>query len=148
MEWFAFLIYFLIAALCTLVVWFTIKVGFRVSTLSEPVLTDPMELNASQAGLADQTRRLYWNFAATLIVVPTLLLVLGIAVQTAPLKQPITGTLAIALVLIWCMSFWSGMLSFPSRVPADHPSQRPDESELAKTELELTQRSTVTKETP
>ncbi len=147
MEWFAFLIYFLIAVLCTLVVWFTIKVGFRVTTFSEPVLAEPMDLNASQAGPADQTRRLYWNFTATLIVVPTLLLVLGIAVQTAPLKQPITGTLALALILIWCMSLWSGMLSFPARVLADYSSQPPDISELTESEHELTQRSTETKET-
>ena len=148
MEWFAFLIYFLIAVCCSLVAWFTIKVGFRVSTLSEPVLAEPEELNASKAIPSDQTSRLYWNFTTALIVVPTLLLVLGIAVQTASLKDPVTGTLAMALVLIWCMALWSGMLSFPVQVLADNQTQRPDFSEQAKTDFKFDQRTTETKETP
>jgi len=148
MEWFAFLIYFLVAVCCSLVAWFTIKVGFRVPTLSEPVIAKPEELNFSKADSSNQTSCLYWNFTAALIVVPTLLLVLGIAVQTASLKDPVTLTLAIALILIWCMALWSGMLSFPDQVLADNQNQRPDFSEQAETDFKFDQRTTETKETP
>lgn len=59
----------------------------------------------------------HWNFTAVLTVVPLLLLVLGISLQTASFRHPVTGTLTGALILLWGMAFSSRMLSFPRSEP-------------------------------
>lgn len=115
MDWFLFLKYFLFAVCCTLVVWFTIKIGFRSSADIEEVAPEPEVLPGDDSRPAT-LQRLYWNFTAVLIVVPTLLLVLGITTQTAAWNHPVSITLAGALLLIWGMTFWTGMLSFPEPV--------------------------------
>ncbi|MCA9004976.1 MAG: hypothetical protein KDA70_06840 [Planctomycetaceae bacterium] len=134
MDWFLFLKYLFIAVCCTLIVWFTIKIGFRSSTDIEAVPPEP-EVLPGDDSRSTVLRRLYWNFTAVLIVVPTLLLVLGTTLQTAAWNQPVTLTLAGALLLIWGMSFWTGMLAFPDPVQkteltdfsAFHEGQIPDE---------------------
>ncbi|MCH9655845.1 MAG: hypothetical protein K0U86_14460 [Planctomycetes bacterium] len=147
MEWFAFLIYILIAALCTLVVWFTIKVGFRVSTLSEPVLAEPENFLTTDTGSSDQTPHLYWNFTATLIVIPTLILTLGFFAEITSLINPVTGTLAVALALIWGMAFWSGMLAFPKQSPLENQIPLPEFSEPTAKESSEVQHTIDPKET-
>ncbi|MFH1304709.1 MAG: hypothetical protein ABIK07_26955 [Planctomycetota bacterium] len=119
MEWFAFLIYFLSAICGALVVWFAIKVGFRVSAPVISQFPESAEITASETEPADKTPRLYWNFTAALIIVPTLLLVLGIAVRQLPILNPVTCVLGGALALTWLMSLWSGMLSFQAPLPAE-----------------------------
>ncbi|QDU08380.1 hypothetical protein [Gimesia aquarii] len=109
MEWFAFLIYFLIAFFCTLVLWFMIKVCFRDTIPSEPKLPEPKEIDTIPLVAKE---RLYWNFSSVLIVILTLLLVLGISVRDLPLSHPVILTLGGALILIWMISLWSKMLSF------------------------------------
>lgn len=134
MDWFLFLKYFLIAVCCTLVVWFTIKIGFRSSADIEEVSPEPEILPGDDSQSA-VLQRLYWNFTAVLIVVPTLLLVLGITLQTAAWNHPVSITLAGALLLIWGMTFWTGMLAFPepmqktefTDLSAFHESQIADE---------------------
>ncbi|WP_278472341.1 hypothetical protein [Gimesia maris] len=115
MDWFLFLKYFLIAVCSTLAVWFTIKIGFRGSTEIEEGAPES-EVLPGDDSQKDSLRCLYWNFTAVLIVVPTLLLVLGITMQTAAWYHPVTLTLAGALLLIWGMTFWTGMLAFPEPV--------------------------------
>lgn len=138
MDWFLFLKYFLIAVCCTLVVWFTIKIGFRSSADIEEVSPEPEILPGDDSQSA-VLQRLYWNFTAVLIVVPTLLLVLGITLQTAAWNHPVSITLAGALLLIWGMTFWTGMLAFPepmqktkfTDLSAFHESQITDEPSRA-----------------
>lgn len=112
MEWSAFLISILSAVCCALVIWFAIKISFRSDTEPEAVTGEPEETHAA-GSIPDAERKLHWNFTAALIVVPTLLLVLGISMQTASFRHPVTCTLAGALVLTWGMAVYSGMLSFP-----------------------------------
>jgi|GEM_PF-2032044 len=146
MEWFAFLIYFLIAACCALVVWFMIKMGFRVLTPPESVFREPTRISAANTVPTAQTPRLFWNFTSTLIVIPTLLLVLGIAVRNLPLQNPVTYTLGSLLLLIWCMALWSGMLAFPKPLPVDKPAS-PDRFEQQTPELKpASQPPTIPKE--
>ncbi|QDT91142.1 hypothetical protein [Gimesia algae] len=132
MDWFLFLKYSLFAVCCTLVVWFTIKIGFRSSPDIEEIQPETEALPGDDSQ-ADALRRLYWNFTAVLIVVPTLLLILGISMQTAAWNHPVTGTLACAVVLIWGMGFWTGMLSFPEPVQGSEPAELPafHESQIA-----------------
>ena len=125
MEWSAFLIYLLTAVCGSLLVWFAIKVGFRTDSEPESMSQKPEETNVVDA-IPDATRKLHWNFTAALIVVPTLLLVLGISLQTASWRHPVTGTLAGMLVLIWGMAVCSGMLSFPKPTVETTDSSLPD----------------------
>ncbi|HBL42162.1 MAG TPA: hypothetical protein DDZ90_02070 [Planctomycetaceae bacterium] len=111
MDWFFFLKYFLFAVGCTLAVWFTIKIGFRSSPDMEEVPPEPT-VRVDKFSRTETERQLYWNFTAVLIVVPALLLVLGITMQTAAWNHPVTMTLAGGMPLIWGMAFWTGMLSF------------------------------------
>ncbi|WP_339733665.1 hypothetical protein [uncultured Gimesia sp.] len=150
MEWSAFLIYLLTAACCSLVVWFVIKVGFRTDTEPESVIPEPEETQAADS-VPDAERQVYWNFTAALIVVPTLLLVLGISMQTASFRHPVTGTLAGALVLIWGMVVCSGMLSFsgPTVEAVDVPLTdfpMSDFPGVDRTNPGLTERATETEE--
>lgn len=140
MDWFFFLKYFLFAVGCTLAVWFTIKIGFRSSSDTEEVPPEPEAL-VDELSRTEAQLRLYWNFSAVLIVVPALLLVLGITMQTAAWNHPVTMTLAGGLLLIWGMAFWTGMLSFREPAPgsplagfADHyESPATDESVITRT---------------
>lgn len=145
MEWSAFLISILTAVCCALVVWFGIKVGFRTDTEPESVSTEPEETLAADSH-PDAQRKLHWNFTAALIVVPTLLLVLGISMQTASWRHPVTGTLAGALVLIWGMAVCSGMLSFPRLTVETIDVPLPDISERTQSEIKLTELPTETEE--
>tara|TARA_R110002111_G_scaffold256979_3_gene324782 strand:- start:141070 stop:141558 length:489 start_codon:yes stop_codon:yes gene_type:complete len=126
MEWFAFLIYFLTATCGALVVWFAIKVGCRASAPAISEFPEVTEIAAAETVPAEETPCLYWNFTSALIVVPILLLVLGIAARNLPVLNPVTSVLAGALALIWLMSLWSGMLSFPPQVPAEDAVVPPD----------------------
>lgn len=137
MEWFAFLIYILIAACCAMIVWFTIKMGFRVSTPPESAFPELMRISATDAVPTEQTQRLFWNFTSTLIVIPTILLVLGIAVRNLPLQNPVTYTLGGSLLLIWCMALCSGMLASREQLPVDKPAS-PDILEQTVSELKPT----------
>ncbi len=109
MEWFAFLIYFLIALFCSSVLWFTIKLGFRDSTSLKSAFPESTEFDTLPAVAK---ARLFWNFSSALIVVLTLILLMGISVRQLPLSHPVTLTLGGALILIWVISLWSRMLSF------------------------------------
>lgn len=145
MEWFAFLIYLLTAVGCSLLVWFAIKVGFRTDSEPESVNREPEATNAADS-IPDAKCKLYWNFTAALIVVPTLLLVLGISMQTASWRHPVTGTLAGALVLIWGMAVYSGMLSFPKPTVETIDSLLPDFPVVGLNDAELTERPPETEE--
>lgn len=123
MEWFAFLFYFLIATFSSLALWFTIKIGFRntvpyelesaESTKIRPVVVDP----------SIERTRLSWNFSSTLLIIPTLLLVLGIAVRTSSISDPVTWVPGVALILIWFITLWTKMLSFQKSVPVFSPDK-------------------------
>ena len=138
MEWFAFLIYFLIAFFCTLVLWFTIKVGFRGSASSEPMLPEPKEIDTFPLVARE---RLYWNFSSVLIVILTLLLVLGMSVRDLTLSHPVVLTLGGALILIWMISLWSKMLSFWHPVLALFPDARELEELIPQSVPETTDKS-------
>lgn len=129
MEWFTFLIYLLIAMCCSLVVWFTIKLGFRATPPSEPILAEGEKFLTTDTGTSDPTPHWYWNFTATLMVIPTLLLVLGSSIEISSLINPVTGTLAVALVLIWGMALWSGLLAFSEQAPLENQRPLPEFSE-------------------
>lgn len=135
MEWFAFLFYFLIAVFCTLVLWFTIKVGFRDSSTSESTFPEPKEIDTIPLVAKE---RLFWNFSSVLIVILLLLLLLGISVRDLPLSHPVTLTLGSALILIWMISLLSRMLSFwtaPGALLPDFPEfLLPDFSEFEELE--------------
>ncbi|QDT40683.1 hypothetical protein Pan241w_07410 [Gimesia alba] len=145
MEWSAFLIYLLIAVCCALLVWFGIKVGFRTDSEPESMIREPEATNAADS-LPDTARKLHWNFTAALIVVPTLLLVLGISMQTASWRHPVTGTLAGMLVLIWGMAVCSGMLSFPRPTVETIDSSLPDFPVVDLNDAGLTERPPETEE--
>ncbi|QDV48825.1 hypothetical protein [Gimesia fumaroli] len=145
MEWFAFLIYLLTAVCCSLLVWFAIKVGFRTDSEPESTSHQPEETNVVDS-IPDAARKLHWNFTAALIVVPTLLLVLGISMQTASWRHPVTGTLVGALVLIWGMAVCSGMLSFPKPTVETIDSPLPDFPAVNLNDAGLTERPPETEE--
>lgn len=138
MEWFAFLFYFLIAVFCTIVLWFTIKVGFRDSTASEPTFPEPKEIDTIPLVAKEQ---LYWNFSSVLIVIFTLMLLLGISVRDLPLSHPVTLTLGGALILIWMISLWSKMLSFWHPTIALFPDSRELEELIPQSLLKTTDKS-------
>jgi len=113
MDWFSFLILLLTASLTALAVWWAIQKWFFDE--AEP-LTDEGALNDHPSSPdAESEYALYWNFTTVLIAVCVLLLVLGISVQTTSLRNPVTWTLGIALLLSWAMALWSGMLAAPKR---------------------------------
>lgn len=129
MEWFAFLIYLLNALFSSVVLWFTIKVGFRNAI---PYELESAELSAKKADAliaANSKTGLFWNFSSVLIIIPTFILLLGISVRHLPLHNPVTYTLGGALLLIWCIALWSGMLSFPQQTKTSAPAMPDDLSE-------------------
>jgi hypothetical protein len=148
MKWFAFLIYFLFSVCGAFVVWTVIRVGFRKPGTEKSVSPESPDQESARATNFDRRQHLYWNFTATLIVVPTLLLVLGITVETTSLVNPVTGTLAAALVLIWGMALWSGMLAFPDQLSDEHETETPFPPDTVTAKFAISQTTTDSKETP
>lgn len=112
MDWSAFLILLLTALLTAPAVWWGILKGFHDNG-ELPSLETPRR---EQPGLnAESPQALYWSFTTVLISICVLLLVMGISVQTMSIRHPVTWTLAAALVLVWVMALWSGMLTPPRK---------------------------------
>lgn len=140
MEWFAFLFYFLIATFSSLVLWFTIKIGFRnsvpyefesaESTKNSPTIIDP----------SIERRRLSWNFSSTLLIIPTLILVLGVTIRTTSILDPVTSVPGVALILIWFITLWTRMLSFQKSVPVFSPDIPEPKTADVKTVPQTTER--------
>ncbi|MFK7778010.1 MAG: hypothetical protein QM501_07765 [Gimesia sp.] len=148
MEWLAFLIYFLLSVCGAFVVWTVIRVGFRVAPPEDSVSPEVPEQESAGTNTVKGSQNLYWNFTATLIVVPALLLVLGITVKTAPLNHPVTGTLAGALLLMWGMALWSGMLAFPDQISEANQEEPPHQPDSLATEFTIPKTKTDLKEQP
>jgi len=148
MEWFAFLISFLFSVGGAFVVWTVIRVGFRKSVTEEPVSPEVPEQVSARVNNFNGGRHLYCNFTATLIVVPALLLVLGITVKTASLNHPVTGTLIGALLLMWGMALWSGMLAFPEEMVEANTAETPHQPDSLAPEFTIPKTTTDLKEQP
>lgn len=113
MDWFSFLILLLTASLTALAVWWAIQKWFLDE--AEPLNDEAALSDHPSSPDVESEHALYWNFTTVLIAVCVLLLVLGISVQTTSLRNPVTWTLGVALLLNWAMALWSGMLAAPKR---------------------------------
>ncbi|QDT25455.1 hypothetical protein [Gimesia panareensis] len=145
MDWFTFLILLLTASLTALAVWWAIQKWFRDE--SESVSEETMQDIHPVTDESEPQHALYWNFTTVLISVCTLLLVLGISVQTMSIRNPITWTLGTALILIWAMALWSGMLASSKQPAVSSVSSPPELTIYQEQELSSTTDQNPTEET-
>ncbi|QDV18463.1 hypothetical protein Pan153_31210 [Gimesia panareensis] len=145
MDWFTFLILLLTASLTALAVWWAIQKWFRdeAESISEASFQDIHPVTDD----SEPQHALYWNFTSVLIAVCALLLVLGISVQTTSIRNPVTWTLGAALILIWAMALWSGMLSSAKQSAVSSVPPPPELTIYQEQELSSTSDQNQTEET-
>lgn len=145
MDWFTFLILLLTASLTALAVWWAIQKWFldESESVGEETMQDIHPVTVD----SESQHALYWNFTTVLISVCTLLLVLGISVQTTSIRNPVTWTLGTALILIWAMALWSGMLSAPKQPTVSSVPPSPELTIYQEQELSSTSDQNQTEET-